>query len=58
MKVSYKQIRRVTPVFVDHYYSMTLNDFHDDDEIAEMQAFWIYDIIKRGQEKRAIKMEG
>ena len=52
MKVSYKQIRRVTPVIVDDYYGCTMDDFLDDDQCAEINAQWIREKLERAEDIR------
>ena len=54
MKISYKNIKtiRKKPQIVDHYYGLTINDFLDDEDIADIEQTRIYWKLKRAQEKR------
>lgn len=54
MKISYKKIKtiRKRPVIVDHYYGLSVHDFFDDDDIAEMEQNRVYWKLKKALEKR------
>ena len=54
MKISYKKIKtiRKRPHIVDHYYGLTINDFLDDKDIAEIEQSRIYWKLKRAQVER------
>ena len=53
MRVSYKDIRRVTPCFVDYEGRLTMDDLLDEDQCKQEKAKMIFEIIKRGQDVRS-----
>lgn len=52
MKISYKEIRRVTPARVDPYGILSIEDLYDEDQCREMEESWILSVLRRGNAKR------
>lgn len=48
MKISYRKIKTIRrkPYMVDHYYSLTAEDFFDDDQIREFEFDHIRYVLK------------
>lgn len=51
MKISYKEIRRVTPARVDPYGILSIEDLYDEDQCREMELSWILAVLRRGKDK-------
>lgn len=51
MKISYKKIKTIhkRPEIVDHYYGLSINDFMEEQDIAELDQIRVYWKLKRAQ---------